>query len=149
MSPDANYLADRIAIMDVMVKYGTAVDAREMDRYRSCFTADLTVVGYGGDDMEGADTYLEYVIEALKNFPGTQHLMGNQVVEFGDDTRDPQTAHVNTEVQATHFLKEDPDAIMTLWATYVDDMVRDRGGQWRIKRHELVRRGSQRTVNQP
>ena len=67
---DPRYIADRIAIMDVMVKYGTAVDAREMDRYRSCFTDDLTVVGYGGDDMEGADTYLEYVIEALKNFPG-------------------------------------------------------------------------------
>ena len=27
--------------MDVMVKYGTSVDAREMDRYRSCFTDDL------------------------------------------------------------------------------------------------------------
>ncbi len=141
---DPRYIADRIAIMDVMVKYGTSVDAREMDRYRSCFTDDLTVVGYGGDDMEGADTYLEYVIEALKNFPGTQHLMGNQVLEIDGDT-----AHVNTEVQATHFLKEDPDAIMTLWATYVDDMVRGADGQWRIKRHQLVRRGSQRTVNQP
>ena len=141
---DPRYIADRIAIMDVMVKYGTAVDAREMDRYRSCFTDDVLVVGYGPEDMEGADAYLDYVIAALENFPGTQHLMGNQVVDLDGDA-----ARVHTEVQATHFLKEDPDAIMTLWATYVDDMVRGADGQWRIKRHELVRRGSQRTVNQP
>ncbi len=141
---DPRYLADRIALMDVMVKYGTAVDDREMDRYRSCFTDDVTVVGYGPETMEGADAYLAYVIDALKNFPGTQHLMGNQVIV----SLEGDTAHVRTEVQATHFLKDDPDAIMTLWATYVDDMVRD-DGQWRIKRHELVRRGSQRTVNQP
>ena len=141
---DPGYIADRVAIMDVMVKYGTSVDAREMDRYRSCFTDDVLVVGYGGtDDMEGADTYLEYVIEALKDFAATQHMMRNQVVEIDGDT-----AHARTDVQATHVLKEDPDAIMTLWATYVDDMVRD-DGQWRIKRHELVRAGSQRTVNQP
>ncbi len=144
MSADAQYLADRIAIMDVMIKYGTAVDAREMDRYRSCFTDDVTVVGYGPGTMEGADAYLDYVIAALENFPGTQHLMGNQVVELDGDS-----AHVRTEVQATHFLKEDADAILTLWATYVDDMTRGDDGQWRIKRHELVRRGSQRTVNQP
>lgn len=143
MSADAQYLADRIAIMDVMVKYGTAVDSREMDRYRSCFTDDLTVVGYGAENMEGADTYLAYVIEALKAFPGTQHLMGNQVADIDGDS-----ARVNTEVQATHFLKDDPDAIMTLWATYVDDMVRGEDGQWRIQRHELVRKGVQRTVNQ-
>ncbi len=144
MSADAQYLADRIAIMDVMVKYGTSVDAREMDRYRSCFTDDVLVVGYGPEDMEGADTYLDYVITALENFPATQHMMGNQVVDIDGDT-----AHARTDVQATHVLKEDPDAIMTLWATYVDDMVRGSDGQWRIKRHELVRAGSQRTVNQP
>lgn len=143
MPTDAQFLADRIAIMDVMVKYGTAVDAREMERYRSCFTDDVIVVGYGPEVMEGADTYLAYVITALKNFPGTQHLMGNQVVELNGDI-----ANVRTEVQATHFLKDDPDAIMTLWATYVDDMVRGLDGEWRIKRHELVRRGSQRTINQ-
>ena len=75
---DPGYIADRIALMDVMVKYGTAVDAREMDRYRSCFTDDVLVVGYGPEDMEGADTYLDYVITALENFPATQHMMGNQ-----------------------------------------------------------------------
>ena len=143
MSVEDQYLADRTAIMDVMIRYGTSVDAREMERYRSCFTDDLTVVGYSGALMEGADTYLAYVIDALKNFAGTQHMMGNQVVDLNGDS-----ASVRTEVQATHFIIDDPDTVMTLWATYVDDMVRQ-GGEWRIRRHELVRRGSQRSVNQP
>ncbi len=143
MPAEDQYLADRTAIMDVMIRYGTSVDAREMERYRSCFTDDLTVVGYGGEPMEGADTYLAYVIDALKNFAGTQHMMGNQVVDLNGDS-----ASVRTEVQATHFIIDDPDTVMTLWATYVDDMVRQ-GGEWRIRRHELVRRGSQRSVNQP
>ncbi len=143
MPADAQYLADRTAIMDVMIRYGTSVDAREMDRYRSCFTDDVTVVGYGAESMNGADAYLAYVIAALENFTGTQHLMGNQVVDLNGDF-----ASVRTEVQATHFPKDDPDAVMTLWATYVDDMARV-DGEWRIRRHELVRRGSQHTVNQP
>lgn len=138
---DAQYLADRIAMMDVMIRYGTSVDAREMERYRSCFTDDVTVVGYSPEPMEGADAYLAYVIDALKRFAGTQHLMGNQVVELNGDS-----ASVRTEVQATHFLMDDPDTVMTLWATYVCDMVRQ-GGDWKIRRHELVRRGAQRTVN--
>ncbi len=142
MPAEDQYLADRTAIMDVMIRYGTSVDAREMERYRSCFTDDLTVVGYGDESMEGADTYLAYVIGALKNFAGTQHMMGNQVVDLNGDS-----ASVRTEVQATHFIIDDPDTVMTLWATYVDDMVRQ-GGEWRIRRHELVRRGSQRSVNQ-
>ena len=144
MPAAAQDLADRTALMDVMICYGASVDAREMDRYRSCFTDDVTVVGYGAEPMRGADAYLAYVTEALENFSGTQHLMGNQVVVLDGDR-----AHTRTEVQATHFMKDDPDAIMTLWATYVDDMVRGGDGEWRIRRHELVRRGSQRTVNQP
>ena len=144
MPADIGELADRAAIMDVMIRYGTSVDAREMDRYRSCFTDDVTVVGYGPGAMEGADAYLAYVTDALRNFAGTQHLMGNQVVDLRGDE-----ATARTEVQATHFLRDEPDAIMTLWATYVDEMVRGADGEWRIRRHELVRRGAQRTIDQP
>ena len=98
------------------------------------------VEGYGSERYEGRDAYVAYVREALKRFSGTQHLMGNQVVDLRGDT-----AHVRTDVQATHFLAESPGTVMTLWATYIDVMVRV-GGEWKISRHELFRRGAQTSV---
>jgi hypothetical protein len=40
-----------------------------------------------------------------------------------------------------HYLKDKPDSILTLWATYLTDY-RCIAGEWKIVRHELVRRGT-------
>ena len=39
--------ADRIACQDVMLKYASGVDDRDMVRYRSCFADDVEVLGFG------------------------------------------------------------------------------------------------------
>ena len=79
----------------------------------------------------------------LLPFGATQHLLGNQVVEIKGDV-----AHVETDVQATHFIVDDPDTITTLWASYVDEMARvGNGHEWIITHRNLRTRGTQRTTN--
>ncbi|RJG03214.1 nuclear transport factor 2 family protein [Noviherbaspirillum sedimenti] len=50
---------------------------------------------------------------------------------------DGDTAHAQTEVQATQCFKEPEGRTLTLWATYETDFVRV-GGEWKIKKHLLV-----------
>ena len=136
------YVADRIALMDVMATYAKGVDERDLDLYRSCFTDDVEVVGFGAETHHGGDEWTAYVIDALKQFGPTQHMMGPQLVDMDGDT-----AHCRTDVQAHHYMADDPKTTLTLWATYKTDMVRI-GGQWKIKRHELVPRGTRIQTDQ-
>ena len=144
-SNDLQELLDKKATMDVMIRYATSVDNRDLERYRTCFVDDVQVVGFGDASYPSADDFVAYVREALERFGATQHLMGNQVVEFQEGG---DVAHTYTDVQATHFMADDPEAILTLYATYFDIMVRI-DGEWKIRHHELRPRGSQTTRHSP
>ena len=50
-------------------------------------------------------------------------------------------ADVRTDVQTLHYMANDPETTLTLWATYLTEMKRI-DGTWKISRHELVRRGT-------
>jgi len=130
------YVADRIALMDVMLKYTKGVDNRDLDLYRSCFADDVEVVGFGDQAYHGGDAWTDYVRDALKRFGPTQHMLGPQLAEVNGDT-----AHCRTDVQALHYMADDPKTTLTLWATYETDMKRI-GGEWKIVRHELIPRGT-------
>lgn len=127
--------SDRFAIQDVMLSYAAAVDERDRDRYRGCFTEDVEVVGFGNRTYRGREDWVTYVWEALQKYSATQHMLGPTFVTItGDD------AQARTDVQAVHFLNGG-DTRFTLWATYRTTMRRD-AGQWRICRHELVATGT-------
>ena len=128
--------ADRIALQDVMLKYAAGVDERDMDLYRSCFADDLEVLGFGEQAVNGADAWVDYVREALKQYGPTQHMLGPQLATVNGDT-----AHARTDVQALHYTADAPDTTLTLWATYESDMRRE-NGEWKIFRHRLVPRGN-------
>jgi ketosteroid isomerase-like protein len=130
------YVADRIALQDVMLKYAAGVDNRDFDLYRSCFADDVEVLGFGDETVNGGDAWLAYVKNALERFGPTQHMLGPQLATVdGDD------AHCRTDVQALHYLKGEESTTLTLWATYETDMRRI-GGEWKIVRHRLVSRGT-------
>ena len=124
-------LADRLAIQDVMIRYATSCDRRDMDEYGACFAEDALITGFGGEDIHGRQAWVDYVAKALTRFTGTQHLLGNQRVEVNGDT-----AKLQTSVQATHFLADRPGTTLTLFATYYDDLVK-RDGVWEITNHRL------------
>jgi uncharacterized protein (TIGR02246 family) len=133
---DLQTVADRIALMDVMLKYAKGVDQRDLDLYASVFADDVEVVGFGAETYKGRDKWVAYVKEALSNYGATQHMLGPQLAEVKGDT-----AHCRTDVQALHYLKAEPNKTLTLWATYNTDMKRI-GGEWKIARHELESRGT-------
>ena len=133
---DLQNVADRIALMDVMLKYAKGVDQRDMALYASVFADDVEVVGFGADTYHGRDAWVGYVTQALKAYGPTQHMLGPQLA-----TVDGDTAHCRTDVQALHYLIEKPDTTLTLWATYNTDMKRV-GGEWKIARHHLESRGT-------
>lgn len=133
---DERQLADRIALMDVMLRYAKGADERDLELYRSCFTDNVEVVGFGDQTYRGADAWTAYVAEALERFGATQHLLGPQLA-----TVDGDRAHCRTDVQALHFIKDEPGTTLTLWATYETDMKRI-DGDWKISRHQLVPRGT-------
>lgn len=136
MSDSVQYVADRIALMDVMLKYAKGVDERDLELYRAQFADDVEVVGFGPSTVNGGDAWTAYVKDALVRFGATQHMLGPQLATVEGDT-----AHCRTDVQALHYMKDDPTTTLTLWATYVTDMQRI-GGTWKIKRHQLVSRGT-------
>ena len=128
--------ADRIALQDVLLKYAAGVDERDMELYRSCFADDVEVLGFGDATVNGADAWVDYVREALKQYGPTQHMLGPQLA-----TVDGDTAHARTDVQALHFMANAEDTTLTLWATYETDLRRV-DGEWKIYRHRLVPRGT-------
>ena len=45
---DLQYLADRLAISDFLTTYAHAVDTKDWELYRSCFTDDADIDYIGG-----------------------------------------------------------------------------------------------------
>jgi len=132
--------AERLAVGDVIIRYATSVDTRDMDRYASCFAEDAVVSGFGEQAYEGRDAWMSYVTGALQRFGRTQHLIGNQVMDIDGDT-----AHLRSYVQATHELAGDSENLIVLWACYDTHLARTADG-WKIKRHHLERQIGPRRV---
>lgn len=126
---------DRFAIQDVMSNYARGVDERNQALYRSCFADDVEIVGFGDGVVTGGDAWAESVWQQLERFGNTQHLLGPVACQVDGDT-----ASARTDVQALHFMADDPEKTLILWATYFSDFKKI-NGEWRISRHELVRRG--------
>lgn len=131
-----NEVADRIALQDVMLRYAAGVDERDMDLYRGCFADDVVVVGMAPEPVRGVDAWLAFVERALERYGPTQHMLGPQLATIRGDE-----ASTRTDVQALHVLKDAPDTLFTLWATYKTDLRRI-DGSWKIVRHELVSRAT-------
>jgi ketosteroid isomerase-like protein len=135
-SSQLQQVADRIALMDVMLKYAKGVDERDMTLYRSVFADDVQIVGFARNEIRGAAAWMTFVEQALAQYGATQHMLGPQLA-----TVDGNTAHCRTDVQALHYMKDKPNTTLTLWATYESDMHRV-DGEWKIVRHQLVPRGT-------
>ena len=134
---EIRYVADRIALMDVMLRYAKGCDQRDMDLYASVFAEDVEIIGFVEKTVRGRDEWVTWVRGALDGFTATQHMLGPQLA-----TIDGDNAHCRTDVQALHYLKDAPNnRTLTLWATYNTDMKRI-DGEWKIARHELERRGT-------
>ena len=128
MDLSAEQLADRQEIVEVIDRYGTALDAKDYDRFRSCFSDDARV-SYGGNehDLDGAVGICE---AALSQYEFTQHLLGNYDIDLDGDR-----ATARTYLHASH-VKPGGTEIWIVGGTYIDTLER-RDGDWKITARTL------------
>ena len=136
---DMQYVLDRTAIHEVLVRYYQGLDRGEPDQVRSCFTADVKAYYDGRDPIAGIDAMMNslntFTRLASGELKATTHFMGNLNINFleGDVAE--------TETYAIAYLAQPgkpADRIVMRSLRYLDRLRRESGG-WRIseRRHTL------------
>jgi hypothetical protein len=122
---------DRDDIIDVTVRYATAIDSREWSLLSTVF-ADDAVMDYGEvGQWNGADEVIQFMELAHAGAAHTMHRMTNHVVEVDGDT-----AKARTYVDAL-ILAEDGSGVNAI-GFYDDTLARAPSG-WRIKQRTFNR----------
>src|ERR1700712_1193969 len=96
MEPSLETLQDERAIQNVCVRYATALDNRDWNLLRSCFTTDAVTVYEGIGDCTGYDAIEGLCRRVLGPLTRTQHLLGNFSIELDGDTA---TSHCYLQAQ--------------------------------------------------
>lgn len=131
---DLGWVADRIAIQDVLVRYCRGIDRGDADLVRSVFWPD-SYADYGGYKGNGAE-FADYVVPRLNAaYTATHHTILNSAVELDRDV-----AHTETYMHAYHVSKPVPDERQTvfLFAGRHVDRFEKRDGQWRVAHRVVV-----------
>ena len=134
MSLSLQQVGDRIEIQDLLVRYTTAIDTKDWDLLDRCFLpdAELDYTTSGGI----AGRYPEvraWLAKALAIFPTTIHAITNSSIELHGNRASGKTLVNNPMVLPKG---EGGALIFTVFAYYMDDLVRTDDG-WRIaKRFE-------------
>lgn len=125
--PSLQRLEDRAAITDVCLRYATALDTRDWQLLRTCFTPDA-VTHYGpGPALEGYDAFERVSREWMPAQVRSQHLIANVAVEVDGDV-----ASSSCYVRADHVHEELPGEHLEFVGRYLDELVRT-GEGWRIR----------------
>lgn len=134
-------LEDRQAIVDVVVRYCVAVDARDWALFATCFAPTVR----RDDGTLGREEFVAVVAGALPGFRSTQHLSTNHVVTF--DPTDPDRAVCESDMYAQHFLEASASGTYYLLrARYRDELVRTPDG-WRIAAITTTNRWEEGNLN--
>lgn len=130
--PGPEELADRLAIMDVIVQHSRGVDRADPAILKSAYWPDATVA-YGA--FEGsAHAFCDHLPDAIRHYARTQHAVSNVRIHIRDDE-----ARVESYVTAYHYLAvaDGPDREMTYLGRYLDTL-RRRDGYWKIQHRQVV-----------
>ena len=134
MDLDARQLADRQAIVEVIDRYATSLDAKDYERFKTCFSEDAVV--HYSDDLVGPEPTAAYAESVLSQYAFTQHLLGNYEI-----TLDGDRASARTYMHASHVTSE--GEIWVVGGTYIDRFER-RDGDWKIVERALEAKWSER-----
>jgi hypothetical protein len=123
--------ADRAAIVETTYRYCWAIDDRDWDALRACFTVDAT--GFLGVDCPSVDAIVDQCSGFLGTLTASHHLVSNHLVEVTGTT-----ATCRCYVQAQHVLRGAPGGdCWLLGGRYLDRFRRTDAG-WQIERRDLV-----------
>ena len=126
------HMLDREAVVDVCVRYATALDRRDWSLLRSCFLADATGDYAGIGALSGYDQLERVCRRALEPLAASQHLLSNFAVVV-----DGNQATATCYLHAQHVRPGTPGGDTYVVAgTYTDRLVRTTDG-WRIAHRRL------------
>src|SRR5262249_4956690 len=122
---DLRALTDRLELDDLGTRYATAVDTKDWELYRTCFTPDAAIDYTSAGGIRGSvDEITAWLDKALANFTHTIHYVTNRAVVVDGDVGTGRLAYYNPMQ-----LKADTFLIATGY--YNDRYVRTDDG-WRI-----------------
>ena len=112
MDPQLQYLLDRTAISETIVRYFNSLDARDWPAMRATLadTTDLDFSQLFGDPRAvlDSDDFTAYAVTVLSGFRATQHISANHVI-----TIDGDRAHALAAMSAWHRADMDPGTVDT------------------------------------
>lgn len=129
--------ADRLAVSDVVTSMVHDLDAREWEKVRAAFAAevdvDYTSLAGGEPARMSGEKLIASWRELVPGFESTQHLLGPVVVEVAGDR-----AVARTHVRATHLIPgATGGASWVVGGHYTYQLVRS-GSEWKIAGTRLV-----------
>jgi SnoaL-like domain len=119
-------LVERQAIEDALLRYGSAIDAKDFVALRGILCDDVSA-RYGDVVLDGADELVDWIATATADRSWQHHLLAVYHVHFLDETR----AEALTYHTSHHIRSATPDRCTRTVGRY-RDTVRKIGGAWRI-----------------
>ena len=125
----STYVADRIAIADLMARYATMVDTRAWHLHPEVFTPDARAdYASTGGPVGPANEVMAWLDRALAPWPINLHLIANLAVEFDDGDHARSHCYFYAPMGRPEGTGQ---FIITNAGSYEDRLVRTPGG-WRI-----------------
>jgi SnoaL-like domain len=133
MDDAVRQIIDRCEIIDLSTRYCTALDTRDWDLLRSCFTPGSTADFGPWGHAEGVEAIVAAARPVMEGMDATQHLVANHTVAIDGDR-----ASMRCVLVAEHLLVGSAaGTVSTTRGVYEDSLVRSELG-WRIAHRTLV-----------
>jgi 3-phenylpropionate/cinnamic acid dioxygenase small subunit len=135
--PNGLDIADRLAIGDRLIAYGSAIDQKNWSAFRACFTDDCAV-RFGELAWRGVDVVTEIFVESHRPLDASMHRVTN--IEITGSNGD--LVHTRAYCDAVLIRRGAPGGpVLQVLGVYTDRLA-FQGGSWRIAsrdfRAELV-----------
>ncbi|NUR85331.1 MAG: nuclear transport factor 2 family protein [Nonomuraea sp.] len=141
---DAQEIADRLEIADLLARYSRAIDSGEWHLLDEVFTQDA-VIDYrsAGGIRAARDEVKSWLAEVLPHWPGRLHLIGAARIDFDGDVARVSAPFTDTLAPTRDMADESAKGFLHGGGWYHHRLRRTPGG-WRSE--ELVEEQSWRTA---
>ena len=132
MTDDLQQVLDRLAVSDVLHRYGSALDEKDWPTLLSCFTPDCRAL-YAGQTQwltSGAEI-VDWIRAMTATTPWQHHFLSVQLLEITGDGATSVTYLVSSQ-----HTDEQPPGLVRMLGTYHDVHLRTSDG-WRIAERRL------------
>ena len=126
-----NSLAERLAIIELLNRFGMAIDLRDWDSFRSLFAEEVEFDYSSIGEVAGTlhpDEITNTARQDLGGFQTTQHVITNHQVQLSDDN-----ATCCAHVRAMHFLSNDKGESMLETGGYYNAKLIRIDSNWKIQ----------------